>query len=405
MIYHSKPLLQIHTVIYDTFTIAPNSVCSGHFCRGGFILTDHDYMQAALSLAVKGCGRVSPNPMVGAVIVKDGRIIGQGYHQNYGGLHAERNAFADCAESPHGATLYVTLEPCCHYGKTPPCTEAIIENKISRVVIGSPDPNPLVGGKGVKILREHGIEVTEGILEEECNRLNEVFLHYIRTKTPYVIMKYAMTMDGKIATFSGKSKWITGEASRKRVHEDRNRYSAIMVGVGTVLADNPMLNCRIPDGINPIRIICDIILRTPLASDIVKTARDIRTIIVCSCSDNEKKKPYLDVGCEIIEVPPKNGHIDLSILMKLLGAHGIDSIILEGGASLNMSALESGIVKKVQAYIAPKLFGGAQSKSPIGGMGIEAPDSAVMLSPPVITRIGDDILLESEVLSDVHGNN
>lgn len=183
-------------------------------------------------------GAGDPNPMVGAVIVKDGVVIGQGYHQQYGGLHAERNALAACTTSPQGATLYVTLEPCCHYGKTPPCTEAILENGIARVVIGSDDPNPLVAGKGIEILRSQGVQVTTHFLQEECDKLNEVFFHFIQTKTPYVVMKYAMTLDGKIATKTGASQWITGEIARRRVHEDRSRYSAIMAGVGTVLADD-----------------------------------------------------------------------------------------------------------------------------------------------------------------------
>ena len=210
------------------------------------------YMYRALELAKKGTGAVNPNPLVGAVLVKDNRIIGEGYHEKYGQLHAERNAIADCyrrGENPAGAELYVTLEPCCHYGKTPPCTEAIIENKIVKVYVGSNDPNPLVDGGGIAVLRAHGIEVETGILKQECDALNEIFFHYIRTKRPFVLMKYAMTMDGKIATVTGDSKWITGEAARRQVHEDRNRCAAIMAGVGTVIADNPMLNCRLPEDI------------------------------------------------------------------------------------------------------------------------------------------------------------
>jgi diaminohydroxyphosphoribosylaminopyrimidine deaminase/5-amino-6-(5-phosphoribosylamino)uracil reductase len=221
-------------------------------------------MRIALQLAEKGCGWVNPNPLVGAVIVKDGEIIGRRFHEKYGKAHAERNAIASCIKSPKGATLYATLEPCCHHGTNPPCTDAIIESGIKRVVIGSSDPNPLVRGKGVAIMRRHGIEVVEGVLKEECDKLNQVFFHYIQRKKPYVIMKYAMTMDGKIATYTGESKWITGEAARQRVHEDRHRYSGIMVGVGTVLADNPLLTCRMEGGKNPLRIICDTRLRTPI---------------------------------------------------------------------------------------------------------------------------------------------
>ena len=228
------------------------------------MIKDMEYMQLALALARKGCGWVAPNPMVGAVIVKDGEIIGQGWHEKCGQPHAERNALASCTKSPRGATMYVTLEPCCHTGRQPPCTDAILEAGIRRVVVGSGDPNPLVAGKGIQILRAHGIEVTENVLREECQRLNEVFFHYIRTKRPFVVMKYAMTLDGKIAAYTGASKWITGEKARNHVQEQRHRYSAIMAGVGTVLADDPLLTCRINGGKNPIRIICDTNLRTPL---------------------------------------------------------------------------------------------------------------------------------------------
>lgn len=360
-------------------------------------MTDRDYMCLALKLAKKGCRLVDPNPMVGAVIVKNGKIIGTGYHKVYGELHAERLALLSCTEPAEGATIYVTLEPCCHWGKTPPCTDALIKHKIRRVVIGSCDPNPFVSGKGIKKLREYGIDVTEGILKKECDKLNEVFFHYIRTKTPYVIMKYAMTLDGKIATSSGKSKWITGESARQQVQNARNRYSAVMVGVGTVLIDDPLLTCRIPNGRNPIRIICDTHLRTPLSSHIVSTAAKVRTIFATCSNEEAKLTLFREAGCEVCIVPAKNGHVDLNALMKRLGESGIDSILLEGGAALNWSALESGIVNKVQAYIAPKLFGGDLAKSPVGGCGIDLPCKAFTLSAPEIIRIGDDLLLESEV--------
>ena len=227
-------------------------------------MNDEYYMRLALELALKGLGKVNPNPLVGAVIVKDHEIIGEGYHKKYGGLHAERNALLNCTKSPSGATMYVTLEPCCHYGKTPPCTEAIIEHNISKVVIGTLDPNAKVSGKGVEYLIQSGIEVVVGTLEEQCKEINKVFFHFVTTQKPFVVMKYAMTMDGKIATAAGESKWITGDLARRRVHHDRNRYSAIMVGVGTVLSDNPLLTCRVMYGINPIRIVCDSNLITPL---------------------------------------------------------------------------------------------------------------------------------------------
>lgn len=360
-------------------------------------MTDEEYMKVALELAKRGEGAVNPNPLVGAVIVKEGKIIGEGWHERYGGLHAERNALANCSEDPTGATIYVTLEPCCHYGKTPPCTEAIIENGIKRVVVGSGDPNPLVAGKGIQILRDAGITVDTGVLKEACDNINEVFFHYIKTGRPYVVMKYAMTMDGKIATVTGASKWITAEAARENVQKDRNRYTAIMAGVGTVLADDPMLTCRICGGRNPIRIICDTELRTPLFSNLVKTAGEVRTILASSCVDEEKRKPYLEAGCEIITLSKKDGHIDLECLMKELGEQKIDSILLEGGGTLNFSALESKIVQRVQTYIAPKIFGGAEAKSPVEGKGVAQPKDSFRLIHPVIRQIGEDILVESEV--------
>ena len=363
---------------------------------------DIKYMRRALELAKKGEGFVNPNPMVGAVIVKNGRVIGEGYHRKYGQLHAERNAFASLTESAEGATLYVTLEPCCHYGKTPPCTEAVIENKIKRVVIGSKDNNPLVGGKGIKILKEHGIEVECGILEEECRRLNEVFFYNMETHMPFVVMKYAQTLDGKIAAYSGLSKWITGEKARQNVHKDRNKYMAVMVGIGTVLADDPMLTCRIEknghqiETCNPIRVICDTNLRTPLESNIVKTAKDVRTIIATKVEDKDFHKKYTDKGVEILVVTQRDddGHIDLNELMKKLADLKIDSVLIEGGAALNWSALKAGIVNKVQAYIAPKIFGGADAKTPVAGRGVNSPDEAFILKNKTITAFGDDLLIE-----------
>ena len=365
---------------------------------------DRQYMKMALELAQKGMGFTAPNPMVGAVIVKNGRIIGQGYHRKYGELHAEREALAVCTEEPKGASIYVTLEPCCHYGKQPPCVNAILEAGIRRVIIGSSDPNPLVAGKGIRILKDHGIEVTENILKEECDKLNEAFFYYIQNKKPYVVMKYAMTMDGKIAAYTGESKWVTGEAARIHVQEQRLKYTGIMVGVGTVLADDPMLTCRLENSRNPVRIICDSHLRTPLTSKIVRTAETIPTILASSSKDQQKIKNYEEMGCQVLYVPEKNGHIDLNRLMELLGAAKIDSILLEGGGSLNWSALESGIVQKVQTYIAPKLFGGEEAKTPVEGKGFPDPASAVLLKNSEIIRLGDDFLIESEVKRNVYGN-
>ncbi|MPM15054.1 Riboflavin biosynthesis protein RibD [bioreactor metagenome] len=352
------------------------------------------YMKLALEEAMKGCGWVNPNPMVGAVIVKDGQVIGKGYHKKFGDLHAERNALASCAHSPQGSTMYVTLEPCCHYGKTPPCTKAIIENGISEVVVGSRDPNPLVAGKGIDILRRHGIQVTTDVLQEECYSLNEVFYHYITQKTPYVVMKYAMTLDGKTATATGKSKWITSEAAREHVHRLRHQYSAITVGIGTVLADDPMLTCRLPDCKNPVRVICDTHLRIPIDSQIVKTAREVKTYIATCCPDNYKGDRLRGLGCDVISVSKSGDHINLKELMTLLGNLEIDSVMLEGGAALHASALQDGIVNKVYAYVAPKIFGGNASDTAVAGRGVDSPDDAYLLKDRRITLLGDDILLE-----------
>ena len=365
-------------------------------------MDDVAYMRQAVALARRGTGWTAPNPLVGAVVVKDGKVIGRGYHARCGGLHAERAALADCTVSPRGATMYVTLEPCCHQGRQPPCTDAILAAGIARVVVGSDDPNPLVAGKGLEILRRGGVEVVSGVLREACDALNPVFFHFIRTKRPYVVMKYAMTMDGKIATRTGASRWITGEAARRRVHRDRHRYTAIMAGVGTVLADDPMLNCRIKGGKNPVRIICDTHLRTPLTSQIVRTAGEIPTILA-TCAEPSLYGPYLDAHCQVWTLPERDAHVDLDALMDRLGSAGIDSVLLEGGGTLNWAALESGIVQRVQAYVAPKLFGG-DAKSPVEGQGVALPDQAVALKNTRILRVGEDILLESEVDGSVYGN-
>lgn len=361
-------------------------------------MDDRFYMERALSLARKGAGFVNPNPMVGAVIVKNGRIIGEGYHERYGQLHAERNALRNCTESPRGATLYVTLEPCCHYGKTPPCTEAIIENGISRVVVGTLDVNPLVAGKGVQILKDHGIEVEIGLLEEECKNLNRVFNKYVSKKLPYVVMKYAMTADGKIATSTGESKWITGETARKEVHRLRKNLSGIMVGVSTVIADDPSLDCRLDEEVqNPVRIICDTNLRTPINSKIVATANKIRTIIATSSEDEDKAYEYEKRGCEVLNVSKTPEGIDLNELMKILGAIGIDSILLEGGGTLNFSALQCKIVDEIHVHMAPKIFGG-NSKSPVAGTGISSITDAITLKPINTSWFGEDLVVENEVI-------
>lgn len=363
-----------------------------------FMQKKEEYMRRALELARKGEGHTSPNPMVGCVVVKDGRIISEGYHEKYGEFHAERNALTRCTEDTAGADLYVTLEPCCHQGKTPPCTDIIIEKKIARVFVGSMDSNPLVAGKGVQILRDHGIYVETGILDAECRKLNEVFYHYIATKTPFVVMKYAMTLDGKIACATGDSKWVTGEIARTQVHRMRGRYRGIMVGIGTVLADDPMLNCRVEGGVDPVRIICDSNLHIPTESQIVKTASDIETIVACSqeALESERKQEKIrrlkETGIQIIGTEGAHG-VNLVELMKKLGGQNIDSILLEGGGTLNASALEDGIVNKVYAYIAGKLIGGMDARSPVEGMGIDRMADAITLQNMEIEKLGDDFCI------------
>lgn len=360
-------------------------------------MNDQDYMRMALELAERGRGWTSPNPMVGAVVVKDGRIIGRGWHEKCGRPHAERNALASCTQDPAGAVMYVTLEPCCHHGRQPPCTDAILEAGVRRVVVGSGDPNPLVAGKGIRILRERGVEVAEGVLREECDRLNEIFFHYIQSGRPFVVMKYAMTMDGKIAAYTGASRWVTGEEARAHVQAQRHRCAAVMAGVGTVLADDPLLTCRMPGGKNPVRVICDTRLRTPLTAQVVATAAEAPTILATCCTDAARRSPYENAGCRVLTVGEKDGDVDLAQLMETLGREQIDSVLLEGGGTLNWAALESGVVQKVQAYIAPKLFGGRDAKTPVEGRGVPSPAEAFRLKNTAITRLGGDFLMESEV--------
>ena len=372
-------------------------------------MAEEKYMKRAIELAYRGEGFTNPNPMVGAVIVRDGRIIGEGYHRRYGDLHAERDALSGLTEDAQGATLYVTLEPCCHHGKQPPCTGAIIDNGIGKVVIGSRDPNPLVAGKGVKILREAGIEVVEDFLRDECDAINPVFFKYITTKQPYVVLKYAMTMDGKIATKTGASKWITGEESRSEVQKMRHRYMAIMAGIGTVLEDDPMLNVRMEGLKSPVRIIADSGLRIPLGSSIVKTAGEYRTIVAYCEADTDiankegvgtkgdacidKMEELKKAGVELVKTPSENGHVDVAYLMNYLGGQGIDSVLVEGGGTLNYSLIRAGLVDRVDMFIAPKIFGGRDARTPVEGTGIAGVDEAVGYVLKEVTRYGEDIRL------------
>jgi len=341
---------------------------------------NEQYMRRAIELAKLGTGKVNPNPLVGAVIVKNGQIISEGYHMVYGDLHAERNAFKNLknSEDAKGAEMYVTLEPCCHHGKQPPCTEAIIEHGISRVYVGSDDPNELVAGKGIQILRDAGIEVVTGFLKDECDAINPVFFHYITTRTPFVLMKYAMTLDGKIATRTGHSQWISGEESRARVQQTRNALKGIMVGIGTILNDDPRLTCRMDGGRNPIRIICD--------SKLEHHAEYNRFW-------NEQKAELEESGVEVLVVKERDGRLDLRDLMIKLGEKQIDGILLEGGSTLNYAALQEGIVNRIEAYVAPKIFGGAGFYTPVGGEGVELATEALNCKLISTEQVGQDILL------------
>ena len=356
-----------------------------------------EYMRRAVELAKLGIGKVNPNPLVGSVIVKEGRIIGEGYHAKYGELHAERHAFSRLTEEAEGAEMYVTLEPCCHHGKQPPCTQAIIEHGIKKVFVGSDDPNALVAGKGVQALREAGVEVVTQVMKEECDALNPVFFHFITTKTPYVLMKYAMTMDGKIACDTGKSQWITGEEARSHVQETRDALMGIMVGIQTIISDNPRLTCRIPGGRNPIRIICDSHLRIPMEAEVVQTAKEMKTVVATVSSEQEKISALREAGVKVLITDSADGKVDLQDLMQKLGQEKIDSILLEGGGTLNQSALQSGIVNHIQIYLAPKIFGGTGKYTPVSGIGDKEPDEAYLLINRKIRIFGEDILLDYDV--------
>lgn len=359
-------------------------------------MLDEKYMKRALEIAAYGRGKTSPNPMVGAVIVRENRIIGEGYHEKRGENHAEVNAFESASESVEGATMYVTLEPCSHFGKTPPCADRIIKEKIKKVVIATLDPNPLVAGKGVKKLEEAGIQVVVGVCQEESVSLNEVFMKYIVHKEPFVLMKVAMSMDGKIATRTGDSKWISSEESRNEVQKIRSYICGIMVGIGTVLADNPRLTCRLENGKNPIRIVVDTDLRIPLDALVLKDQDQAKTVIatVENKGDINKRNILKESGIHLLDVPEKNGKVDLKILLKMLGEMEIDSVLLEGGGTLNFSALNEGVIDKVLFYIAPILIGGKEAISPICGEGIEKLAQAFDVKNMKVEWMGNDLRIE-----------
>lgn len=357
---------------------------------------DRHYMSLALKEAARALGRTSPNPMVGAVVVKEGKIVSTGYHLRAGTPHAEAHALNEAGDRARGATLYVTLEPCCHHGRTGPCTEAVIKAGVTRVVVGMTDPNPLVSGKGIEQLREAGVEVVTGVLEEESRRLNEVFIKYITTRQPFVVAKAALSLDGKIATTSGKSKWITGPEARDYGHQLRDRYDAIMAGIGTVLSDDPSLTSR-PHGRrgrDPVRIILDSCARTPLQARVLTQNSMAATIIAVSTAAPQDKIDELRrAGAETLVVNEGN-RVDLVKLMKELARREITSILIEGGAGVHGSAFAAGIVDKVAWFIAPKIIGGRDAPGPVGGAGVDDPSEAPELEHVEIRHLGQDLCLE-----------
>jgi len=361
----------------------------------------HDkYMKRTLALASKGSGHVNPNPKVGAVVVKNNTIIAEGWHHFYGGPHAEVDAISKIKEDMDGCTLYVNLEPCSHYGKTPPCADLIIESGIKRVVVAMRDPNPLVSGRGIQKLKDAGIEVIENVLEVEAKELNKFFIKHITDEMPYVTLKTAMTLDGKIASSTGDSKWITSPESRAYVHQLRHEMKGIMVGIGTVLADDPMLNVRmgVVDPSHPIRIVADSNCRIPLDSALVESASEIPLIVgVSEEFVSEKIQLLKDKGVQVIRVPLVDKRLNLTRFLKELSKLGIDSILLEGGGNLNWSMLNNRLVDQVQAFIAPKIIGGTHAITPIEGEGFKNMKDAIQLKNMTYQEIGKDILIKADI--------
>lgn len=364
------------------------------------MMNAQEYMRHVLDLAARGKGTVNPNPLVGALIVKDETIISEGYHHVFGGAHAEIEAFKAAAVDVKGCTLFVNLEPCSHTGKTPPCADAIIRSGISSVYIATLDPNPLVAGKGVSRLQEHGIEVHVGAMQQQALELNRVFFKFIKTRRPYVVMKSAMTLDGKIATTTGKSQWITGAEARAYVHDLRNELAGIMVGVNTILKDDPELTCR-RDGFgrNPVRIIVDSRLRTPINSRVLQNAESNPVIIAVTKNASSQTIQQVEaMGHTVLVIGEQEGRVDLHELMGELGKRNIDGILLEGGGVLNESALAAGIVDEVQMILAPQMLGGATAASPLMGKGVSELADAYRLGPFDIQLLGLDLLIKAKIV-------
>lgn len=360
---------------------------------------DEKYMRMALRLAEKARGRTSPNPLVGAVVVKSGKVISRGYHQKAGMPHAEAIALAKAGKAAKDATLYVTLEPCSHTNKrTPPCSPLVVQSGVKRVVVAMIDPNPHVSGNGIKALRKAGIEVLTGVLEADAKKLNEAFIKHVTTGMPFVTLKIAQTLDGRIATAAGESKWITGEEARKEGHRLRDRHDAILVGINTVIKDDPSLTTRIPRGRDPLRVIVDSKLRIPLNAKVL-TQRSLAKTCIATIDSMPKDKlgALLDRSAEILIAKEKNGQVDLKHLMRMLGGFGVTSVLIEGGSTVNASALQAGIVDKVVVFEAPMLMTGTDSLCSIGGKSPARLSKAVRLHRVTSRWIGEDLMLEGYI--------
>lgn len=348
------------------------------------------YIELALKLAEKGKGKTSPNPIVGCLIVKRNAIVGRGYHKKAGEEHAEIFALKDAGKKAQNATMYVTLEPCSHWGKTPPCTESIVEAGIREVIIGMKDPNPAVNG--FQELKFRGIKTKIGILEKECKKLNEAYIKYIKIKRPFVIVKAAMSLDGKIATTTGHSKYITGREARRLVHQLRTEIDAIMVGINTILKDNPQLTPRLVKGRSPIKVVVDSNLKIPFNANVVKKEPNKLIIATTKKANKAKIKQLQQKGVNVLIIKAKKGMVDLQELMRELGKLEITSIMIEGGAELNAEAIRSKIVDKILFFIAPGLIGNGLGA--IGDLGIRKVDRSVKLKHLISKKVGKDILIE-----------
>lgn len=358
-------------------------------------MTDEIFMREALRMAKNAEGRTSPNPLVGAVVVKDGRIISAGWHRAAGTPHAEVHALNMAGELARGATLYVTLEPCSHFGRTPPCADKIIFAGLKRVVVATVDPNPKVSGRGIKILRDAGITVDVGILEDEARKLNEVFFKWVTKNIPFVTMKFAMTLDGKIATVTGESQWISCEESRKFVHKLRDVHAGIMVGVNTVLVDDPSLTTRIDNGKNSVRIVVDSMARTPIDAKVICDDQAETIIAVTRKAPAGKLSALRNSGAEII-MAGDGPKVDLEILLRELAAREITSVLLEGGGTLNFAMLEAGLVDRIYTFIAPKILGGKNAPTAVAGAGFQSLSDAKQFKNVRVEKIGTDILVVSD---------